>query len=410
MSDEVRFFYISAASQGPKEGVLCLKDYQDAIKTGMSLSAYMNRKYPDCDTRFGDVFTQGSLNHGIYSKADPSRGEMASTVGDLMTGEARPSGLRLASGSTIVSPSQQGTTPATRIFFPETVMRLMNSSLIEDYGPEGQMWDRMISETENIPTEQFTQPQINVTAPRAERSQPIAQNTMPRALVSITSSQYSKSIITNSIGLQISEQAQRNSSVDLISTILLQQSQGERFARLWEDINDVVAGDTDKGMAALAATLGSTYDAAATGGTMTQTAWMKALYDPTRKVIYDSIICDIDAMLALQKRTDRPVMFDPRTSGGNVGNSGNYGWNVEPNMLNVIVGVPNAMVVPAGTVAASHLLMFDSRYALRRVRNTSAAYSAIEQMVMQRSTVMRFDFGEMTYRLLDEAFKYLDFS
>jgi hypothetical protein len=409
--NEVKFFYVSSAGGDvKKEGEITLHDYENASNTGMSLSSYLAHKYPDADPYYGDVFTQACLNLGVHAKPNAKRGILASTVYDVMSGVQRPSGLQLASGSTVVAPSTQGTTPATRLFFPETVMRLMNEALVEDYGVEAAVWARMISETDVIQTEMFTQPQIDVTAPRDERSQPIAQNTMPRQLVSITASQYSKSIITTSIGLQISEQAQRNTALNLVSTILLQQAQGERYAKLWEDINDVVAGNTDAGQAALTAVNASTYDAAATGGVMTQTAWLKALYDPTRKVSYDSMLCDLDAFLAVQKRTDRPVIFDPRTTGGNAGDLGNYGLNVEPNVLNWAVGVPNAMVVPTGTIPADQILLFDSRYALRRVVNASAQYSAIQDLVLQRSTAMRFDAGELTYRLMDEAFKLLDFS
>jgi len=407
---KAKFFFISAATGKPEEGEVTLQDYENAGATGMTLSGYMTEKYPQADTRFGDVFTQASLNLGIHVKSDPTRGITASTVGDLMSGQPRASGLQLANGSTIVSPSTQGTTPATRLFFPETVMRLMNSALTEDYGPEGDIWSRMISETELIPTEMFTQPQIDVTAPRAERSQPIAQNTMPRQLVSITSSQYSKSIITTSIGLQISEQAQRNTTMNLVSTILLQQAQGERFAKLWEDINYVVAGNVDAGMAALTPVLGTAYDSAATSGVMTQKAWLYSVYDPTRKVAYDSMLCDMATFLAIEGRLNRPVVVDARTSGANVGNLGTHGLNVEPNVLNVTLGIPNVMIVPDGTIPASQFLLFDSRYALRRVVNTSAQYSAIQELVLQRASAMRFDAGELTYRLLDEAFKVVDFS
>jgi len=31
-------------------------------------------------------------------------------------------------------------------------------------------------------------------------------------------------------------------------------------------------------------------------------------------------------------------------------------------------------------------------------------------MVLQRSDIFRVDFGSMTYRLMDEAFQYLNFS
>jgi len=410
MSAIAKFYYM--AEGGEKEGELKLEDYRTAEKMGMTVSGFINAKYSDADPKWGSAFEQGCQSLGIYTKDDPKNGILASRMSDVLDGSvtAKMAGEGLAIGGTIVTPSQQGTTPSSRIFFPEVVLNLMNQFLLENHDPESEIWSRMISSRETINTEMFTQPLIDVTAPRSERSIPTSQNAMPKTLISITASEYSKRIATNSIGLQISDQAQQRASIDLVATIMAQQAQGEKYAQLWEDINNVVTGNIDAGQGALATTAASTYDAAATGGVMTQKAWLKALYDETRKVSYDSVICDLDAFLALQDRTGRPLIFDPTTSGPNAGALGTYGLNVEPNILNWAVGVPNVLIVPAGTIPASHLLMFDSRYALREVTNASATYAATEQMVMQRSSVYRVDFGSMIYRLTEEAFQLLDFS
>lgn len=390
-----KFNYINSAGN-VKEGELRLEDYREAEKRGMRTSAYVNAKYSDADPKYGTAFQQGMENLGIYTKGDPKRGIVASTVGDILEGTVS-SQMAAVAGGTIVTPSTQGTTPATRVFFPEVVMNLMNEKLIEDYNPEMAIWNRMISGIETINSEMFTQPQIDVTNPRSERSIPTSQNALPRTLVSITTSQYSKSITTNSIGLQISEQAQRTASIDLVTTILTQQAEGERYAKLWEDIGYIVSGNTDAGQAALSGSAINT-----TNDEITQAEWLAFLYDPTRKVNYDSILCTLTDFLTIQDRSGRPMVYDPN---GVTGNLGTYGLNVEPNLLNWSVGVPNVMLVPAGTFAANTVVAFDSRYAMRKVVNSSASYSATERMVLQRTDVFRFDFGELTYRLNDDAFK-----
>jgi len=396
---------------GLRDGEFSLEDYRIAARNNMSAAQLLGRKYSDSDPQYGSVFHQALESLGVYLKDDPKRGIRATTVAEMMDGTAtQMAGETLSRGGMIVAPSQQGTTPATRVFFPETVLQIMNEKLIENYDTEMGILDRMISNTESIATEQFTQPQIDVTAPRSERSAPIAQNTLPRTMVSITTSQYSKAVATLSIGLQISDQAMQRTSLDLVGTTMSQQAAGERYARLWEDINEIVAGNTDTGMAALSATDINTFDTAAGGGVITQKAWLKALFDPTRKVSYDSVITTLDSFLDIQNRTGRPLVYDPSTTGPNVGALGSYGLNIEPNLLNWSVGVPNVMIVPDGTIPAQQILMFDSRYALRRVVNVSAAYSATEQMVLQRSSFFRVDFGEMMYRLSDEAFRLLDYS
>lgn len=402
-----KFKYINT-SGNVREGELRLEDYRTAEQAGMQTAALVNARFPDADPRYGTAFQQGMQSLGIFVKGDPTRGILPTTIREMLDGTAHAkfAGEQTSIGATIIAPSQQGTTPATRVFFPEVILQTMNEVLLEDYSPEMQIWRRMISATETIPTAMFTQPLINVTAPRAERSAPISQNALPRTLISITTSQYSKSIQTTSIGLQISAEAEALSSIDLVTTILAQQAEGERFAKLWEDIGYVVAGNTDAGQAALTPATVS----GATSGAWTQTAWLTALYDPTRKVSYDSMICDLNAYLAIQNRTGRPQVLDATSTGPIVGNLGNYGLDVGMNLLNWSVGIPNVMLVPTGTIAADHVLLFDSRFALRQVVNSSAAYSATEEMVMQRSRVFRFDTGSMLYRLRDEAFQYVDFS
>jgi len=44
---------------------------------------------------------------------------------------------------------------------------------------------------------------------------------------------------------------------------------------------------------------------------------------------------------------------------------------------------------------------------VHRISSTTAQYSAIEQFAMKRSTMLRFDKGDMVYRLFDEAFEVL---
>jgi len=403
------FKYMSEA--GPKDGQFSLEDYRLATRHNLSAAQLLAARYSDADPKYGTVFEQGLESLGVHIKDDPKRGIRATTVAEMLDGTVtQMAGETLVKGGMIVAPSQQGTTPATRVFFPEVILQVMNEKLVEDYGPELAMFNRMISATETISSEQFTQPQIDVTAPRSERSRPISQNALPKTMVSITASQYSKSIATHSIGLQISDQANQRATIDLVGTLLAQQASGERFAGLWEDIGEIVTGNTDAGQTALTVTDINAYDTAAGGGVITQLAWLKMLYRPDRKVSYDSCICTIDTFMDIQNRTGRPQVYDASTTGPNLGALGTYGLNVEPNLLNWSVGVPNVLIVPDGTIPAQQVLLFDSRYGLRRVINSSASYSAVESMVLQRSTFYRVDYGELLYRLMNEAFLLVDYS
>jgi len=398
------------------DGELSLEDYKLAGSYGMSVSQLTNARFSDADVaKYGTAFEQGCQNLGIYTKPDPTHGIRVSKVGHIMDGtatairQARMAGEGLSSGGGIIAPSQQGTTPSSRIFFPEVVLQLLNEVLQDDYSVEERAWDAMIGSKESIDQEQYTQPLINVEAPKAERSAPISQNALPKTMVSITSSQYSKSIVTNSIGLQISDQAIQRASVDLIGIIFAQQAKAERTALMWEDIANIKNGNLDTGESALSvAGFKATYDSAAAANTVTQTGWIKFLYDASRTISVDSIICNIDTYLAIQNRAGRPVIYDPNTTGTNTGNLGTYGLNSEPNLLNVSLGVPNVLVVPVATVEANIIMGFDSRFAIREVTNVSANYSATEQMVLQRSNFFRVDWGRMAHRLYDTAYRVTD--
>lgn len=411
MSAKAKFKYFNTSGNAI-DGEVNLEDYRIAQDAGMTLTQFVNLKYADADARYGTAFEQAVQNVGIRTKSDPSRGIQASTIKSILDGTvmAQMVGEQLTKGGAIVSPSTQGTTPASRIFFPEVVFNLMNEVLQADYSQEDKIFTGMISNTETIATEMFTQPLINTEAPAQEDSMPMSQNALPRNLVSITTSQYAKSIATNSVGLQISDQAISHASIDLVGTILGRQTEGEKLRNMWSDISSVHAGNLDTGDAAITPVAASTLDVAATGGVMTQSAWLKMLYDPDRKIQIDSAIMDLDSYLAIEKRLGRPVIFDPTTATGNVGNLGNSQLNSEPNALNVQLGVANVLIVPTAYIGASTVLLFDSRFALRRVVNSSAAYSATEKMVLQRSNFFRFDWGRMTYRLFDDAFKLFTFT
>ena len=411
------FSYIGPEGR-TKTGELKLEHYALAERHNIKTSQLINEVYADADPRFGSAFEQGARSLGIFTKGDPKYGITPTTIRDIMTGECmtKASAVQMASspsgGGTIVSPMNPigNSTPASRVFFPEVIMAMTEEFLKSDYSQEMAIFNSMLASDESIASEVFTQPLINTAAPEGVRSMPIAQNSLPRNMVSITASQTSKAIATNSVGLQISDQATQHATIDLVAIILASQMEGEAKARLWEDLAAIVAGNVDAGQAALTPVAGTTYDSAMTGGVVTQKGWMKLLRDPSRKISIDSIICAMDDLIAIQGRTGRPLIFDPKTSGANLGNLGTAVYNVEPMILNYGVQEPKIMVVPDGLWSANGLLCFDSRYALRRVTNTSAAYSAIESMVLQRSSFMRIDSGSMVYRLRDEALVFVDFT
>jgi len=413
---EAVFKYRSEA--GEEEGKISLQDYERASKTNSRVSHLLNQKFSNADLKYGDAYTQALRSLGIFPKGDKKFGIPATTVGEMIDGSCMYHNPAAAEfGNTITSPGSPASgsaTPATRLFFPEVILDLMYEKLIEDYSPEDQALNRMIAEDQTLNAPTYVRPMIDITDPRGDATRPMGQNALPNNMVSITASQVAYALNTVSIGLQISDQAMQYATLNLVSIIVAQQSEGERVRNLWRDISRITAGNPDAGESALTPVdFKATYDSSAAAGTITQLGWMKALYDPTRKLRYDSMLCTFDVLLDIYNRTGRPLMFDPKTTGVNTGDLGTYGPNVEPNVMNWDVMPPNVLIVPDGIFAAKHFVLIDSRYALTRVRNAAASYRAAEQMVLQRSNVMRFDYSEHMHRLWPDdqgSIKYVDYT
>lgn len=413
----VGHFLYRNSSGNTVQGDISLHDYEIAARLGVSTKAVINAKYPDADPQFGTAWQQGLRSAGIFPKGEPKFGIPSTTIQDAMSGECmNQSGILQLAGNTISSPSIPvgSSTPASRLFLPEVILGLIESNLQEDWGMEQGMFERMIADDLAIAGPVYTQPTIDITAPRDFDARAIAQNALPRNLASITASQWSKTVSTQAVGLQISDQATQLASLNLVQIILSQQMFGAKLRMLWNNLSNVVNGNLDAGESALTPVgFKATYDSTAAATTITHKGWIKALYQPDRQVRFDSMICDIDSYLAVQNRTGRPLMFDPATSGANHGNAGTYGLDVTMTAPAnfAALQVPFVMLVPTGSpLAANQILLFDSRYALRRVTNTLAAYSAVESMVLQRTTMYRADFGFLIHRLFSDAFLLIDFT
>ena len=128
MNAVANFKYMTEA--GPAEGELALEDYKIASRHGMTTSQYINAKYKDADPKYGSAFHQGMMSLGIHVKPDPARGIQPTQVQDILEGNVMPTGIQAANGQTLVAPGTQGTTPSTRIFFPEVVLELIQSALM----------------------------------------------------------------------------------------------------------------------------------------------------------------------------------------------------------------------------------------------------------------------------------------
>ncbi len=399
-----------------KTGYMALDDYRIAADSQMRAAAVVNARHADADPQFGSAFEQGCKYLGIYPKGDTRYGIKPTTIRAMMDGSCTTqlSGYQMAGGGSVVSPKAPigGGTPASRLFFPEVILGFIQDELQADYGMEDSAWNSMFAMNTTINSEVWTQPRINTTAPQAQDMKPIAQNSMPANMISITASQTSQALGAISIGLQMSDQAMRDATIDLVSIIVKEQTMGQRMRMLWRDLNRVITGNPENGETALTPEgFKATYDSAAAATTITHKGYLGMLWDPTRIYSWSHMFGPLASYMAIEQRTGRPLMYDPATATTNMGNDGSYGLNPgNPRLINFTTANPSYLIVPDGVVPANQLVMLDSRYALARVTNTSANYAATEQQIMQRSTFWRFDLSEFCWRFREDAIKVIDFT
>jgi len=378
-----------------------LEDHKRAANAGVSFKQLINSRCEDADPAYGDAFNQAVQAMGGASKVHGGTGKMSPTLAQLYAGATAGPANAINMGSTITSPDGTDKTPAGRIFYPEIVMDMMRDSLSRDNSDIEQGFNSMIAVNENISGGVYIQPQINVTANESVGSQPISQGADPAVMVNITTSQVTRTIPTKSIGLQITDQAMQFATVDLVATAIAAQSRGERIRMVDSDINAMVNGDVDAGFAALTAQALSVYDPALAAGVASHKGFLKMLHADYQKLSIDSAIMDIDTYLAYEARTGRP------TADKNNSTDGRLNVNFKP--INFSLEDLNILIVKDAVLGANNRALFlDSRFAMRKVVDVTAQYEAIQAFVMRRMSQMRFDYGQHTTRLYDEAFKLIE--
>ncbi len=376
---------------------LSLDDYKAAFEEGLSLPQHLNLKfgqYTDSE-KFGTPFEQALASNRMFLRSDLSLGIKPPSIQDVLSGK-----VGIGMGPITRPEGNNAQTLTGRLLFPAVVLEMIESELREDNTTYEAVFNRMIATTLNADSPRVDQPIINLTAPRAKRSQPIAQMSEPPAMVTISLSEKSFRLPTLAIGIEISDEAQRAATLDLVGIALREQGLAERSAIIDEGIQKMVNGDTDLGMSALSSETAQTYDSSiSAAGSMTHRAWLKWLRKDWKKLAIDWVICDLDTYLAIEGRTGRPIITE---------NDGSGRLNTLPAAANP--GIPdtvNFFIVDTALLGANTMVGIDSSKAIRKAVYAGASYSAIEEFVLRRSTAMRFDFSLSYFRLIDEAWKKL---
>ena len=359
--------------------------YQEAINEGLTVPQYINRHY-ETASETASTFDQLCASSGLIVGKDREFGLRSPTLKALLSGRAEFSGA-----SNVLDGD-----PASRILYPAVVLEMMEDALQVDRNSDVVQFDRMVGRETSISSNRFEWPVISLKRAEGARGKAIAQLAEPEMMLTITASDRSKALLATSLGLEVSDQALQATTMDFVSMAMTRQMQVERNLKAYEWLLGFLNGDTDMDQAALAQVKFDTFDSAVVAaGKVSKKALVKWLVTNYYSRKIDWIVTDIDMALAIEDAmtTTNTNQF---VEGALVPQFSLVNRALSP--LNIFI------VEPGKGWPANTVMGLDSRYAIHRVRNTSAAYTAVDSFVMRRSTQLRFDIAEIAYRMFDDAF------
>jgi hypothetical protein len=387
--------YIDAA--GDKQAVnLGLDVVKEASEKGIGFRTYFNALHPTNPEKYGSAFEQAMEQCGIFIKGNRAAGISPSKMYDVLNPSKEAN-----------SPQTRDGVPASRILFPPAILSVIEDKLQVNRTMFSNAFAEMIAVEASIDGNRFERPVLNFSRPEAAISMPVTQLSLPNVMLSITASDKAMSVPSWSLGMEISEQALKITSVDLVGLALGRQAAVERNTRAQGYILALLNGDADNGVAALSSIGGkvvavnSLDSAIANGsGTISQKAWLSWLTANALKRTITHIVTDLATAMAIENRSGKPTVMNDNPNSPRMDTLFSVVNPLWP--ANVKIFITNDPNWPAKTIMG-----FDSSVGIQKVNSLSAQYSAVENFALKRSSALRFDNGELFYRLFDEAFEVL---
>lgn len=357
--------------------------YAEAAKDKISVPQLLARKYPTDSQKFGTTFHQMMAASGFAFGEDHEHGFKKATLADVL-GDAA---------------ATRDSIPTSRILFPAAVLELINDKLYDDKSEDVAAFEAMVAVDETLNGPRYEQPVINFSRPMQDRVNPISQLSEPNVMGTLTVSEKAGRLPTFSLGLVVSDEALQASTIDFVAISMAKQAEEQRATIAESYIMAFLNGDVDMGQAALSAVKANTFDSTiVANGNLTHRAAIKWLRTDRRKRKIDYLIGNTDAYLAWVSRSGRPTVNNVFVDNQELMATATVAVNgqiAEPKFY-IVDAMPNNVIVG-----------LDSRYAIRRIRNSAAEYSAAEAMVLRRGQALRWDMSEICHRLFDDAFSVL---
>ncbi len=296
-----------------------------------------------------------------------------------------------------------------RLLVSAMLLPVIENQMREDRSGYAAMLRQHAALNINLPGTRWDRPILDFKRPENSRPQPVAELAEPVRMLTIKSSQKSSALLGEAIGIEFSDQALQNATIDFISLSMRRQAEESANEVAMAHILSLLNGDADVGMAALAsvvrggAAVASTLDSAAGSGKLTQTAWVKWLWRNNLRRTITTVVTDFDGALAIENRLGRPTVQSDDAKSKRIDvltNVVNPNW---PNQVDIIITQdPNW---PANTIVG-----FDKSYGYSYVSSAALNYSAMEALAMRRSVKLRVDSASAVDRFMNDAWDILDIS
>jgi hypothetical protein len=383
-------------ARGDKKPVdLSVALYKDAAEAGLSLGQHMANVYPTNANKDGTAMQQVLEQCGIFVKGNKEFGIRASSMDDILNPKEAASAI-----------TRDGI-PASRLLFPAVILDIIEDKLQRDYSTNPNALTSMVAVDDSIQGDRWERPVLNFDKPEEARSAPVSQLSLPNSMLTITASDKTMRIPNWAIGMTISEQALKSTTLDLVGLAVSRQAAVEGNERANGYILSLLQGDTDYSMVALSAIAGKvqtavSLDSAASAG-LTQKAWLTWLSQRSEKRVITHVVTDLAGAMAIESRVGKPVVVGDNPTSVRIDTLMEVINPMWPAKVKVFL--TNDVNWPAKTIMG-----IDQRYAIHRVNSLTAQYSAIEQFVLKRATSLRIDKGEAVVRLFDEAFEVLTYA
>lgn len=379
--------------------------YKAAAQEKQTLRQYINNKFPTMEGH-PDAFQQLCASAGLRFKADDNLGIPAANLREMLDPNIPLEAANQIGGTYTSTPA----IPDSRILFPAALLEAIESALAVDRESALNAFNQIVGYSKTIASDRYEQPVIyynGTKGPEDSQWQRIAQNARPALMLGIKAADVTRTIPTMAIGMEISDKALTENSLDVVANTLTRFMKVADYNEWVTQIGYLLSGDADAintPMAtckdALTSFTAQSLDAAVTtAGTITQKAWIKFLHANSMSLTKTHAIMDFDTLWAIENRSGRPT-------------------NVQNNSIDRI-DVPfrlvypafqssiDIIVMPTGTFTANTIMSLDKSTAVSKIVSSVADYSAIESLVMKRSQELRFDRGFVVHRNYDTSFNVM---